>query len=226
LGASFFAVSNWKRANGLEAAFVQAQAEAVNGAAAVERPASEIERKDRELAERDQRELLRLRGEVSELRVASQDAAKLRAKLQQLNAQNLQLRSNSVTTANSAAPSDQFPKESWNFAGYATPDAALVSAIWAMKEGDPKTYLESLSPQEQERMSKVWENKSEAEIAAKHQADVSTITGIRVLDRKAISAEEVQMNIYIQGVDRMEKVSMTRIDNEWKFGGFLRDPRK
>ena len=75
-------------------------------------------------------------------------------------------------------------------------------------------------------MSKVWENKSETEIAAKHQSDVSTITGMQVLDRKTISPEETQMTVYIQGVDRMEKVSMKLVNDEWKFGGFIRDPKK
>jgi hypothetical protein len=173
-------------------------------------------------------ELVRLRGEVSQLRSSAKDAEKLRSDLQQLRAENQRLQTGTAAAAatNQPPPPDQFPKESWNFAGYATPDAALVSAIWAMKEGNPKTYLESLSPEEQARMSKVWENKSETEIAAKHQSDVSTITGMRVLDRTTISPEEVQMNVYIQGVDRMEKVTMKLINNEWKFGGFIRAPQK
>src|SRR4051812_34161035 len=173
-------------------------------------------------------ELVRLRGEVSQLRSSAKDAEKLRSDLQQLRAENQRLQTGTAAAAatNQPPPPDQFPKESWNFAGYATPDAALVSAIWAMKEGNPKTYLESLSPEEQARMSKVWENKSETEIAAKHQSDVSTITGMRVLDRTTISPEEVQMNVDIQGVDRMEKVTMKLINNEWKFGGFIRAPQK
>jgi hypothetical protein len=183
--------------------------------------------KDQNVLDSERNELLRLRSEVGQLRGASQEAIKLRADLQRLRTENQQLRSTAAAANTSApAPSDQFPKESWNFAGYGTPDAALVSAIWAMKEGNPKTYLESLSPEEQARMGKVWENKSEAEIAAKHQSDVSSITGMRVLDRKSISPEEVQMSVYIQGVDRMEKVSMKLINQEWKFGGFIRDPKK
>ena len=124
------------------------------------------------------------------------------------------------------AGKDQFPKESWNFAGYASPEAALVSAIWSMKEGNPKTYLDSLSPDEQARMAKVWENKSEAEIAAKHQSDVSSISAFRILERQNVTDNEVLMNVYIEGVGRMEKVSMKRVGNDWKFGGFIRPPPK
>jgi hypothetical protein len=32
------------------------------------------------------------------------------------------------------------------------------------------------------------------------------------------------MSVYIDGVDRMEKVSMKRVNNEWKFGGYIREP--
>jgi type II secretory pathway pseudopilin PulG len=175
-------------------------------------------------------ELLRLRNEVSQLRSTAKEAEKLRADNLQLRAENQQLRASAADP--SPAPTaagdakDQFPRNSWAFSGYATPDAALISAIWAMKEGNPKTYLDSLAPEEKARMSKVWENKSEAEIAAKHQQDVSSITGMRILDRTTVAPDQVQMNVYIQGADRMEKVSMILVNNEWKFGGYIRDPKK
>src|SRR5205823_6916352 len=124
--------------------------------------------------------LLHLRNEVSQLRTTTKEADKLRAENQQLRSQNQQLRGAGPTPSSASAtpaPKDQFPRDSWGFSGYATPDAALVSAISAMKEGNPKSYLESLSPEEQARLSKVWENKSAEEIAAKHQQDVSAITG-------------------------------------------------
>jgi len=173
-------------------------------------------------------ELLRLRNEANQLRSSAKEVEKLRADNQQLKTELQRVRTISATkpSTQEAAAKDQFPKESWAFAGYATPDAALVSAIWAMKEGNPKTYLESLSPEEQARMSKVWENKTAEEITAKHQSDVSTITGMRILDRTTISPDEVQMKVFIDGVDRTEKVSMKLVNNEWKFAGFIREPKQ
>ena len=99
-----------------------------------------------------------------------------------------------------------------------------MSAIWAMREGNPKTYLDSLSPEEQLRMAKSWQNKSEAEIAAKHQQDVSVITGMRILGQQTVSANEVTMDVFVEGVNRPEKVSMKRVGNDWKFGGYIRSP--
>ena len=31
---------------------------------------------------------------------------------------------------------------------------------------------------------------------------------------------------YVEGPERMEKVSMKRIGSDWKFGGFIRNPTK
>ena len=176
-------------------------------------------------------ELARLRGEVAQSRSGTRDTEKLRAENLQLRQQNQQLRmagSGGAAPVSDPAPAsnDHFPKENWSFAGYMTPESALVSAIWSMREGNPKSYLESLSPDEKERMAKTWQNKTEAELAAKHQQDVSAITGLRLLDRQMVSPDETVMSVYIEGVNRMEKVSMKRVGNDWKFGGFIREPKK
>lgn len=180
----------------------------------------------------DTSEVARLRGEVTQLRTAAKDAEKLRAENGQLRAQNQQLRGANATVPAPAAPAapvaeaGTFPRESWSQAGYASPEAALVSAIYSMQQGNPKQYFDSLTPEEQLRMTKVWEGKSQEEIAAKHQGDTSKITGMKVMDRQDISPDEVVMSVYIQGVDRMEKVSMKRSGQDWKFGGYLRPPAK
>jgi len=95
-----------------------------------------------------------------------------------------------------------------------------------MQQGNPKQYFESLTPEEQLRMTKTWEGKSQEEIAAKHKSDTAPITGMKVLNQQVVSADEVQVGVYIEGVNREEKVSMKRIGNEWKFGGFIREPAK
>jgi hypothetical protein len=174
-------------------------------------------------------EVFKLRAEVSQLRTAAQDTEKLRAENRQLRVQNPQSGTAAGASAATAVvpapqtPAEQFPREKWTFAGYSTPQSALVSAVWAMKEGKPQVYLDSLSPDEQVRMAKVWENKSEGEIAAKHQQDVSQITNVRVMKQQEISPDEVHLTVFIEGPNRMEIVSMKRAGADWKFGGFFRD---
>ena len=173
-------------------------------------------------------DVARLRGEITQLRTSAKDAEKLRTENQQLRTENQKLRSAPATATPpppAAAPTaTSFPRESWNFAGYQSPEAALVSAIWSMQQGNAKQYFDSLTPEEQLRMTKVWENKSQADIAAKHQADTAPISGMRVTETQPVSPEETVMKVFIEGVNREEKVSMKRVGNEWKFNGFIRDP--
>jgi hypothetical protein len=173
-------------------------------------------------------EIQKLRNEVSQLRAGAKEADQLRMENQQLRAA-VATPTSSATAATASTPTETtsyFARENWNFAGYATPEAALISAVWAMREGNPKTYLDSLSPEEQLRMTRSWESKPEAEIAAKHQQDVAAITGVRILERQNVSQDEVLMSVYVEGVRRMEIVSMNRVGNEWKFGGFRRNAPK
>ena len=181
----------------------------------------------------DAADTARLRGEITQLRTAAKDAEKLRTENQQLRSENQTLRGAANAPAPPAAqppqPAQQavsIPRESWNFAGYGSPEAALVSAIWSMQQGNPKQYFDSLTADEQLRMAKAWEGKTPEEIAAKHQNDTASITGMKITERQAISPNEVQMNIFIEGVNREEKVSMKRVGNDWKFGGFIREPKQ
>jgi hypothetical protein len=196
--------------------------------------ASQAKRRDdeRARAEADSRELQRLRGEATRFQTATRDLDRLRAENQQLRGENKQLRSAPVIAAVAAPaapppqPADHFPRESWSFVGYATPEAGLMTAIWAMKEGKPQTYLDSLSPEEQLRMAKQWQSKSETEVVQKHQQDVAAITGVRVLGRQSVSETEIRMSVLIEGANRNETISMKRVGDGWKFGGFIRNPAK
>jgi regulator of replication initiation timing len=215
---------------------LQAENEALRAEAAVLKSrladAEAAREADAKRGDADAQGVARLRGEITQLRTAAKDAEKLRTENQQLRTENQKLRGTAAPAAPAptpAAPPPQagsFPRESWSFAGYQSPEAALVSAIWSMQQGNPKQYFDSLTPEEQLRMTKVWENKSQAEIVAKHQADTAAISGMRVTETQPVSAEETVMKVFIEGVNREEKVSMKRVGNEWRFNGFLREAVK
>ena len=64
---------------------------------------------------------------------------------------------------------------------------------------------------------------TEEEIAAKHQGDVGNIQGLRILNRTPVSQSEVQMQVFLEGANRVETFKMTQgADQQWKFGGFIR----
>ena len=72
-------------------------------------------------------------------------------------------------------------------------------------------------------MAQVWQDKSESAIAEKHKSDVSSIAGLRVLERQNVSQNEVVMQVYLEGPGRVEKIRMNQVGQDWKFGGFIRE---
>jgi hypothetical protein len=181
-----------------------------------------------EQRKKEKLELLELRGEVTQLKGQSQQLQALDQQNKKLSALNEQLRAATASAGARPASAEgqqrdarSFPKENWAFAGYDTPESSLVSAVWAMKQGDPNVYYQSLSPEEQERMNKNWEGKTLESVAEKQKGDVEKITGIQILDKQQISEREVQMSVYIQGVDRLQKVSVKRTDDGWKYSGAI-----
>ena len=237
VGSGAAALTFWKRAEDLAEKNAALRAEldtlkSTQAAATADSPEARQREYELKRLRADAEEVHKLRGELNPLRAGARDLERLRAENLQLRGDNQQLRTanaSAAATPSAAAPrpaADQFPRAGWSFAGYTTPEAALVSSIWAMREGNPQTYLQSLSPEEQARSAKAWQDKPEAEIIAKHQSDVASITGLRVLERQEVSPNEVVMSVYIEGVGRMEKVSMKLVGNEWKFGGYIRPPGK
>ncbi len=228
------AALNWQKASALQAdnAALRAKIESLEGESAQAVQAAEAAKTSADKLKTQTTELAKLRNEITQLRTSAQTAEALTSENQRLRAENQHLQGQAGAAgaaaggaAENLAGRDHFPRSSWNFAGYNSPEAALVSAIWAMKEGDPKTYLASLTPDEQQKAAQNWQtqNKSEAEVAEKHKNDVAAISGMRVLEVQTVSPTETVMSVYLDGPGRMEKVRMSQIGQEWKFGGFMRD---
>src|SRR5260221_5139712 len=137
------------------------------------------------LSKEQLQELLRLRGEVGVLRSQQKE-------MQMVQAENRQL----LLARNQGpqpAAQDSFPKETWAFAGYADPESAFKTLIWAMSKGDLKTILGAVSPDEATGISKDFEGKSETEIAA---GAMGEITGFRIIKKQALSDDEVVLTVF------------------------------
>lgn len=165
-------------------------------------------------------ELLRLRGEVGVLRKQKADGEKLVA-------ENRQLRSAMRLAPSTAqSPSQDFlPKESWAFAGYASPEAALQSFVWGGSQGDVKTFLASLAPEERAGIENRWKGKSESEITREllQNEDMTKVTALRIMNKQDVSDDEVVLTVYADGLGETNKFKMKRFGNEWKFAGDAKD---
>jgi len=166
-------------------------------------------------------DLLRLRSEVGALRRQTNDLAKLQA-------DNARLRTAVGNGAKSAtieskANQDTIDKESWAFVGYADPESAFESAVWAMSKGDAKTILASLHPDGQDL--KEAQGKSESDLAAENKAEFEKVTGYKIVDKQTVSDSEVILTVYAQGENAMTKFRLQRVGNEWKVAGPVRGPQ-
>ncbi|EEF61579.1 hypothetical protein [Pedosphaera parvula] len=173
--------------------------------------------KDVDLLRTQVKELPRLRNELQQLRRSTNELAKLRLENQQLNAR--QRESVALPSTPVFSQGVLMSKENWVFAGYATPESALQSAVWAMSKGDPKTFIASLSPEMQTEMKKEWDQKPESQIAAEGKEGMQKITGYRIQSTKTISADEVILSMHLEGEDKVEDLTMKRLGSEWKLAG-------
>ena len=166
-----------------------------------------------------QAELLKLRSEAgrlpglsNELEKARIENAQLRARLAAGESQTL-----SAPPAPSAAEG-RFPLEAWANAGYASPEAAIRTWVWAMDKGDKKAMLESLAPEQQSQWSKILESASETDF---HRQ--SPISAIDVVDVQTVNDTEAVLTLVNELPDGSktaeQKMMIHKVGSDWKIAG-------
>ena len=123
-------------------------------------------------------DLMKLRAEVAELRRHTNEIQKLQGENAQLKSALVAAQSTPAApevkplSTNGARPALFFPRDTWIFSGFASPEDTLKSAAWAMSNGDPNSFLASLSPGQREQMERRWQGKSQEEIAAESRREM------------------------------------------------------
>ncbi len=172
---------------------------------------------------KNQTELLRLRGEVGRLRQRTNELASLLE-------ENRRLRSavpgdGVDKTPPQAPPEDIYPKESWKFAGFATPEATLQTVQWAAVNGDLETGAACCCPELQavmrEHNATNFTGESRSEIAAHNSELLRNITGYRILAKRYISDSAVVLAYHLDGNDYVSSKKwhtsyFERVGEEWK----------
>jgi hypothetical protein len=163
-------------------------------------------------------ELLRLRGEVGRLRKETQELAKLREENQQLRA--AMTASQSVYASELRPGPDYWPKDSWVFAGYATPESTLQSLLWLASKRDIRSFLASTTGEAQKHLEDDLKQKSEAEVAAELAQETEKLSSCRLLDKEYLSNDAVRLTVRMDGDHtQTNRFILKKIGNEWKFGG-------
>ena len=196
-----------------QVAALHAQADQLSSQASPPTPATTDE---------DRSELLRLRNQAAQLKQVTNELQRMRTQVQQLQAANQQIRATPaapVPDTNAAAATGAVPRESWAFAGYATPEATLQSAVFAMSQGDYQTFLASMSPEEAARMQKSFEGKTPEQIAEEGRRDTANAKSFQIMGKQELAPDRVVLNVYVTGEERMQRIVMQKIGEEWKWAG-------
>ena len=127
-----------------------------------------------------------------------------------------------VSAAFSQTTND-FPKASWAFVGYASPDSALESWTWALATGDKKVMLQSLTLEAKKEWQKELAGMTDDQIKTKSTKDSAKQLGYTIHTREVVSDVEVVLHISMIGSDQVMGMDVKKIGSEWKVAGPKQD---
>lgn len=119
--------------------------------------------------------------------------------------------------------SKDFPKASWTFSGYGKPQAALISFLWAVRQADGGKIVGSISPRLKQQFEQRYKKQMDAR--GKSLSEVMAVnaprrfgknTGIRIVEKKTVSADLVILRVFASGEEREHTFKMKKIGGEWK----------
>jgi hypothetical protein len=110
---------------------------------------------------------------------------------------------------------NDYPKDTLKFAGYASPDSALETWTWALAKGDKTVILQTLTPEARPQWEKMLAGKTDEQM----RASGANFPGYTIQKREVISNDEVVLHITMGASDLVQKYDLKRIGNDWKFAG-------
>jgi RNA polymerase sigma factor (sigma-70 family) len=153
-------------------------------------------------------ELLRLRSETGRLRQQTNELGKL-----------VRTWSATASTPDQSATPTSFPKDTWAFVGFDTPEATVQSFMWAKSHGDVKTAFDAATPELKRKiLDRDFKDKSDAEISASLVDSAKNQNGVSILKRMNVADDQVIFQIHFEGYpdNSFNILTLKKIDNEWK----------
>jgi RNA polymerase sigma factor (sigma-70 family) len=110
------------------------------------------------------------------------------------------------------------------FAGFATPEAAYKSFIWAENTGKLETVLAACSPEQAARFKKKIAGTPDAELRRRVLEEARNRSNYEVTDKEIVSDDEVRLHLRVQPYPGHPNVGndiqvMQKIGNEWRYAG-------
>lgn len=173
-----------------------------------------VARANTPLADEQLAELQGLREQVESLRKRTNDVASLQTEVNRLRAA---LSAVGDAVSGGAPPdvpaSDIYPRDSWDFAGYNTPEDTIQSVFWAIGEGDEDTYAAGLAPELQDEMQ---EEFADGSFVDDGPLELSNVTGYRIVDRDMTSDHEEIITVFTDGANQSMPIVVQKTDaGDW-----------
>ncbi len=108
----------------------------------------------------------------------------------------------------------------WKFSGYATPEDAMQSSAWAVRIGDTKAFLNSVTPEFRDWIESTFRGKPEIVVDGLNGVSSET-TSYRIVTRNQKSDNVVLLFIHfltVDGTSHGESVPLIKVGSEWKVG--------
>ena len=164
-------------------------------------------------------ELPRLRAEVGALRQLTNEWE--RARNENTEAHAALDRYLAGEAAPKVATADFWPRDSWSFAGFGSPDDALRSSLWASNNGNLKALLDSMTGELRQMVEKDFEGKTADEAAIRAMDEVSNLKSVQVLNREFQSADTAVLTAVFEDGNQTNttKLLLKKVGNDWKLAG-------
>lgn len=166
------------------------------------------------------RELPKLRNEVNQLRAKQNEVMTARAEHEQL----VRAQQSGARLPREVAPGF-ISKEQLRNAGYETPEDAIQTFFWAMREGNFELAMQSLSPEERElarleRLSPEKRAQEETNFKRDVQETMEHFNDFTVARREQLSDDTVALHVRSSISTNTSKFQLKRFGAEWKWVGF------
>jgi RNA polymerase sigma factor (sigma-70 family) len=122
-----------------------------------------------------------------------------------------------------AGAQTDFPSSSWTNAGYADPPTAVLSTLWAIRQGDGEKIADSFTPELQQQFQQMFAKQMQAEgksfieiLSQEAPKHFSQNTGIKILGQKTVFGDQIALRVYVPGEQREHTFFLKKIGNEWK----------
>jgi hypothetical protein len=167
------------------------------------------------------RDLHKLRNEVRQLREQKPDLDKLRSENQRLR-DRTHVAGGPTSRSSDARP--EVTKEMLTDAGWGSPEAAIQTFFWAIRERNAQKIRACFSEEaETQVLGRHMRDQSEEELLADATHMMDTFAGFQIVAKKAVSADEIKLGIrVIQAAGQGESAStdmalrFKRAGAEWR----------